>query len=344
MTRRFARIAVLGLAFVVALLLASGLAGAQDPRDAKTFEFGLWGDMPYARSGDGPKIPALIRHINQADLAFTVYDGDTKDGSSECTNDLIFAQAWNRFNELKAPAVYVPGDNEWTDCHRTNNGGYDNLERLTFLRANMFNTVESLGQRKMPLEHQGPLGHAYSENTRWTYGDVVFAGLNVPGSNNNKVTPSDCFTASARTQGKCDADNEEYAERDAKNIEWLHSTFEMARQRRAIGVVVVIQADMWFDLPETPVDERKQPGVDGYDKFIASLVGETQAYTGQVVLVHGDTHFFKIDKPLLDQARMIPNLTRVETFGSPNVHWIKVTVEPKSPAVFRFEPMIVPGN
>ena len=31
--------------------------------------------------------------------------------------------------------IYVPGDNEWTDCHRANNGGYDPLERLAFLRA-----------------------------------------------------------------------------------------------------------------------------------------------------------------------------------------------------------------
>jgi hypothetical protein len=63
-----------------------------------------------------------------------------------------------------------------------------------------------------------------------------------------------------------------------------------------------------------------------------------------VVLVHGDTHYFKVDKPLIDQANLVPNLTRVETFGSPNVHWVRVDVAPGSRTVFTFTPMLVPGN
>ena len=74
------------------------------------------------------------------------------------------------------------------------------------------------------------------------------------------------------------------------------------------------------------------------------LIAETRAFSGEVVLVHGDIHFFKVDKALVDQAHLIPNFTRVETFGSPNVHWVKVTVDPHSRNLFRFEPMIVPGN
>jgi hypothetical protein len=45
---------------------------------------------------------------------------------------------------------------------------------------------------------------------------------------------------------------------------------------------------------------------DGYDAFLNALVAETQAFDGQVVLVHGDTHFFKMDKPLVDQAHLDP--------------------------------------
>src|SRR3954462_1533692 len=54
---------------------------------SKVFSFGLWGDMPYAKAGDQPKIPALIADINKADIAFSIYDGDIKDGSSKCTDD-----------------------------------------------------------------------------------------------------------------------------------------------------------------------------------------------------------------------------------------------------------------
>ena len=89
---------------------------------------------------------------------------------------------------------------------------------------------------------------------------------------------------------------------------------------------------------------QARPGYDGYDAFLAALIAETRGYAGQVVLVHGDTHFFKIDKPLINQALMIPNFTRVETFGSPNVHWVQVDVDPSSRSVFSFRPMLVAGN
>ena len=85
----------------------------------------------------------------------------------------------------------------------------------------MFNSETSFGQHQMKLDHQGNLGGAYSENTRWIYKGVVFVGLNVPGSNNNKVNDGACLSAkSNRTQADCDADNLEYAERNAANLAW----------------------------------------------------------------------------------------------------------------------------
>jgi hypothetical protein len=310
----------------------------------QSFSFGLWGDVPYIRSGDAPKMAALLQDLNRAPLAFSVFDGDIKDGSSLCTED-HYAGAIERFNTLAAPLVYVPGDNEWTDCHRTNNGGYNNLERLAYLRRTMFATPESFGQRRLPLEHQGQPGEPYVENTRWVYGGVVFVGLNVPGSNNNRVnTPAECAQNSARTPADCDADNAEYAARDAADVEWLRQAFQVAGARRAPGVMVIMQADPGFDLPETADNEREAPAVNGYTNLLGALVAETRAFAGEVVLVHGDTHFFKVDKPLIDQANLVPNLTRVETFGSPNVHWVRVDVAPGSRTVFTFTPMLVPGN
>ena len=44
--------------------------------------------------------------------------------------DAVFQNRFDLFNEFRAPFIFVPGDNEWTDCHRANNGGYDPLERL----------------------------------------------------------------------------------------------------------------------------------------------------------------------------------------------------------------------
>lgn len=317
---------------------------------ADSFAFGLWGDMPYAKNGDGLKdgenMTRLVNSMNASGLAFTVFDGDTKDGSSVCTDSLIGQESIDLFNKVKAPTVYVLGDNEWTDCHRTNNGGYNNLERLDFLRQTMFVDDYSFGQTKMRLHRQGPAQGLYSENSRWLREGVVFVGLNVPGSNNNKVIDGQCINAkSVRTQADCDADNAEYQARDAANIAFLHESFQLAKQHNAAGLMVVIQADPSFDLPETETfNERTQPGFDGYDAFLAALTEETNAFTGQVVLVHGDTHFYKVDKPLVDQAHLVKNFTRVETFGSPNLHWIKVSVNTKNPNVFTFQPVIVSGN
>jgi hypothetical protein len=319
-------------------------------QDAQTdpsapFTFGLWGDMPYAKAGDAPKLPALAKDMNAAGLAFSIFDGDIKDGSSRC-DDSVFAEAIQFFNTFEAPMIYVPGDNEWTDCHRTNNGGFSNLERLSYMRRTMFASPESFGQRKLTLEHQGPIGGEYVENTRWSYNSVVFVGLNVPGSNNNKVSSaSECTGSSARTPADCDADNAEYAARDAANITWLRQSFQLAKQRNAAGLMLVIQADPGFDVPETEtVNERDSADRDGYTAFLAALAEETRAFPGQVVLVHGDTHFFKLDKPLMDATHLLPNFTRLETFGSPNIHWVKVDVNPATRTVFTFWPMMVPGN
>ncbi len=326
------------------LLTMTSLAGGAMAQDAP-WSFALWGDMPYAKADDAPHIPALIEDMNAADLAFSLYDGDIKDGSSQCTDD-IYTDAIAMFDSLKAPVIYIPGDNEWTDCHRTNNGGYDNLERLAHLRDVMFASPESFGETRMTPEHQGAPGEKFAENVRFSKGGAMFVGLNVPGSNNNKVNgDDDCSKKSARTPEQCSADNAEWTERDAANITWLRDAFAKAKAEGDKGLMVVFQGDPGFDIPETEEeDESRLPAKDGYAPLLDALVGETEAFDGQVVIVHGDTHYFKIDKPLGNATHMVPNLTRVQTFGSPNIHWLKVDVDPASRDVFTFHPMIVAAN
>ncbi len=298
--------------------------------------------MPYKKAGDAPKLPAVLRSINQSDIAFSIYDGDIKDGSSACT-DAVYTQALNLFNSMQQAVVYVPGDNEWTDCHRLNNGGMDALERLAHLRRVMFPSSASLGQRPMALEHQGQLGEKLVENTRFTHGGVVFVGINMPGSNNNLVLNAhECEKKSVRKAAQCDAANAEHLERDSANVAWLQASFAQAKAHNAVGLVLVVQGDPGFDVPETEaLDESTAPGVSGYRHFMSQLVQQTEAFKGQVLMVHGDTHFFKLDKPLYSPAKVLPNFTRLETFGSPVLNWVRVTVDPGSPEVFQIHPVIV---
>lgn len=328
----------MSIRFLAGALLTLSLGCAQ----AQSFSFGLWGDMPYHKASDEPKIPALLKSLNQSDIAFSIYDGDIKDGSSPCS-DNIYTSALAMFNQLKKPVIYLPGDNEWTDCHRTNNGGYDPQERLAYLRKTMYPTPASLGQRTLLLSHQGQPGEKFYENVRFSHGRIVFAGFNMPGNNNNLVlTEKECSHKSQRTPAQCEAANAEYRERDAANVAWMQQAFQNAKAEKARGIVLIFQADPGFDLPETSdKDESQGPRVSGYRHFINSVIQETEQFPGQVLLVHGDTHFFKLDKPLYSPTRLLPNFTRLETFGSPLIHWVRVTVEPKNPNVFSVQPVIV---
>ncbi|MEY2890890.1 MAG: hypothetical protein RJA98_798 [Pseudomonadota bacterium] len=325
-----------------AVLALSGCASGAAAANGGSFSFGLWGDMPYAKAHDAPKIPALLASINASDIAFSIYDGDIKDGSSRC-EDATFDDAKKMFNALLRPTHYVPGDNEWTDCHRLNNGGFDNLERLAVLRKTMFSQPGSFGQTSMATERQGRPGEAYVENQRFAHQGVVFVTLNIPGSNNNLVvSATDCSNKSARKPAQCDADNAEFLARDDANVRWLRESFAQARQQGARGVVVVFQADPGFDLPETEnLDESLAPQFSGYRNFMAELTAETEKFKGQVLMVHGDTHFFKHDMPLYSPTKLLPNFTRLETFGSPSVHWVRVVVDASNPQLFTIQPVIV---
>jgi hypothetical protein len=78
---------------------------------------------------------------------------------------------------------------------------------------------------------------------------------------------------------------------------------------------------------------------------------ETIAFRRPVAYVHGDSHYFRLDKPLQNAAGVrAENFTRVETFGdnqangNNDVQWLKAVVSPRSREVFTYQPQIVPAN
>ena len=174
---------------------------------------------------------------------------------------------------------------------------------------------------------------------------MTYATLNVQGSCNNL----------------CDVapDPAEYAARNQADIAWLHQTFAQAKAHGSAAVMLIFQADAGFDLsdatraplrdPKTLAETDGQP--DGFHDLLSALRDETIAFRRPVAAVHGDSHYFRIDKPLLDaKGQRLENFTRVETFGDHqenadnDVHWLEVDVDPGSREVFSYQEQIVPAN
>jgi hypothetical protein len=135
------------------MVVATRAVNAKDDDDGRrdgerdSYTIGLFGDMPYNALGKS-QYPALLADINRSHVAFSVFDGDLKaGGDGMCTNDL-YTRSLAYFNSLRAPLIFTPGDNDWTDCwgrYGPGTGGFDPEERLAYERQLYFSTPRSLG-------------------------------------------------------------------------------------------------------------------------------------------------------------------------------------------------------
>ena len=142
------------------------------------------------------------------------------------------------------------------------------------------------------------------ENARWTKGNVVFATLNVPGPSGKSPSAS------------------ETSARHAANVAWLNAAFDQAQAADSAAVMIIFQDDPFDGSADT--------------SLMSTLKSRTTAFGKPVVLVHGDTHTFRIDHPWSG----VPNFTRVETYGTGGTNkWIRATVDPSKANVFSFTTM-----
>ncbi len=320
------------MVLAVALMPCLGHAGGD------TYSFALVGDVPYA-SADSLRFARVIDRINaDEDVRWIIHAGDIKNGGQPCT-DAFLEERLQRFSRFEDPFILTPGDNEWTDCHLRNAGRFDPLERLAKLRALFYPRAGmTLGRQPMAVESQAasPEYGEFAENIRWVRAGVHFATLHVVGSRNGLASfqPRDSTEVGAvilRTK-KHDAAVER---RTRAGIAWLRNAFSKAAQSGK-ALFLTVHASMGL--------ERKG-GADPphYKALLDVLREETEQFGRPVVLAHGDSHYFRIDKPLRRNrdGRRLWNFTRVETFGASDVHWIEVKVDPASANVFSFEQRIV---
>ncbi|MCG7905194.1 MAG: metallophosphoesterase [Candidatus Thiodiazotropha taylori] len=340
------------IAASLAALLISCSAIAGDDRDDRSeredgdrFSFAMIGDVPYgvAPYSEYPAFDNLVKQVNrQKKLKWVIHTGDIKSGGTECSDDLFYDRL-DRYNAFKKPFIYTPGDNEWTDCHRVNAGEYQPLERLAKLREVFFsNPGKTIGGKTMSVETQAwTAGYEeFPENVRWSKNGVIFTALHVVGSNNGLKAFD---PASSAVRGDED-DAEAYRRIDAA-VDWINETFDKAIEEDAPGVLFMMQANPILEVGYAlPRGDALTAAREGFNEILTTLERRTLEYAKPVVLAHGDSHYFRVDKPGLVENGFIGNFTRVENFGSSRVHWVKISVNPKSKQVFKFQPMIIEEN
>lgn len=308
------------IARFMSLLVSLLLVGTAQAARAETWRFALIGDTPYSDT-ERAELPKMLSAIADQHVAFIAHIGDIKSGSTRC-DDALFADRFRVFDASRVPFVFIPGDNEWTDCDRISNGAYDPQERLGKLRQLFWPNDRSLGKTKLLQERQPG---AYPEHARFRVGPALFVTLNVPGGNNN--------------WGMTGQATPEFQARNPVVLSWIRDNFQLAKREKLAGIVLLFQADPGFQ------HFAQGLGHHGYREFLSLIQEEAGKFPGQVVAVHGDTHISRIDQPLRDRnGRTNFRFTRVETHGYPLMGWTLGVIDTDSPSLFRFEAHSWPNN
>ena len=300
------------------IALAAGLGVVSDghtitAKRTDSTTLAVIGDVPYTED-QLSAFPSWVQEIDEdPDVARAVHLGDIKSGSTLCSDAYLETIA-GLFKTFDDPLVYTPGDNEWTDCHRLNNGAYNPLERLAKLRALFFaKPGTTLGGRAHVRPQPG-----YPENVQWQDSKVIFSASHVVGSNNSL----------APWTGNTAPTPEQLAEGNARidaALAWIDDAFDKATRTNARGVVLMMQADTFeFDNETLP----------GFVAILDRIEDRAASYGRPVLLLQGDSHVFTVDTPFAGAQ----NVTRIIVEGStPANEWLKLTVDPSSPGVFSWE-------
>lgn len=339
-----------------------GLAGLTETGRGSTYA--VYGDSPYgADHAQYNATPAFIDLINaDRQVGAVLHVGDLHSGSEPCTKafDEGLANLWKGFVD---PVYYTPGDNEWADCQKAKQtpqapDAYqkgDPIANLALVRQLFFpQTSLTLGQHKQVVLSQAlaydrrfPTDKQYVENRIWAQSGVLFVTVNVPGGSNNDHDIWNSFTTGTTVETA--AQHDEYTSRTAADLRWLDTAFSIAQFARAKGVFIGVQADMWDT-------EKNNPAIlTNYKPIVDKIADGTRQFGGSVLLVNGDTHVYRSDSPLVNNAPCVTEATstacssdhdaydlqpggydlgaaklhRIVVHGSSNpMEWLKLSIDP----------------
>lgn len=328
---------------VPAMVLLLGLVAATEGRPQSStepssagasnepFEFALIGDYPYYPR-DFAGMPHLVEELREDDsIRFVVHVGDLHSPQETDCSEALFRDRRKTLLAIGHPLIFTPGDNDWADCEG------DPVDWLATLRRVFFSDPgRAAGADGFALRSQSE-GDDFSdlvENALWERDGVVFATLHMIAPDPRKI-----FDGSGVTRARLIRASEA----------WLDEVFRVAAEHDARGVFLATQISLWQVSGNPQWMNLLHPELlepyPVYSDFKARLIQHTRAFQRPVVLANGDTHSFRVDKPLFDETlETVQTFTRVEGFGSPQGHWVRIRVEPDRPEVFSFRQELVTQN
>ena len=323
--RKIWLVGVILLVLIVVFLITRG-PEAPTPNPPGTFTFAVMGDAPYYE-WEALQYRLVLQTLDANDLSWVVSVGDIF--WRPCTDEM-YRRTLDGFNSLRHPVIYIPGDNEWTDCWEPGSGAFSPLDRLNRIRQIFFDhPTQTLGRSKMSLVSQGgrePFSE-FVENARWSHEGIVFATVHIVGSQNGmKPFPARTETDDAASKRRTEA-----------AAAWVRETFAEARNSNATAVVISFHGN-------ASLEGRDNTHRQAFEPFIETVEEEADRFARPVLLAHGDGHDYIVDQPLVRRTtgRRLENLTRLQVPGSPLVGWVRVVVKPGADDPFVFEQHLVP--
>jgi hypothetical protein len=286
------------------------------PGTSEKFRFAFIGDTPY-NSAEAQVLTQVFEQIDPA-CAFVLHIGDIK-ARKEPWQTAFFEQRLRLFDQVRQPLVLLPGDNEWSDAPRGSakpafgwlqwlrEHAYQHWPKAAFIQA------QSLFERQSIK----PDSAAPIENIRWVMAklpQVMFVSLNIPGGvDPRNFSPRELEAFQALQQF---------------NDVWLTESLAQCSRAGIKHVVIATHADIGFERDQRGTEGLLRLPQDNYSGIRRWLAKQARSFDGQLLFLHGDTHVYRLDQPLLDeQGERVVNFTRVECYGSPfanawlEVHW-----------------------
>ena len=278
--------------------------------DRAAYELGLWGDMPYSDGQAAVGLPNLIADMNRSASPSRVHDGDLKTGNG--------AADLRQRLYTGAPATSTRSRRRRCSRPATTTGPIAIARRTAAsTRSSASPTSGSLLQhavlarastRCASRSRSAPLCLGVSDPSTLTTGQralrreppldgrrVTYATLNIQGSCNNLC--GDC-PDTVRIRGAQPGRTSNGCTRPSGR-----------GSATSAAVMFISQADPGFsesefDAPQRdPQSARQTDGdPDGFHDFLWRCATRSSAFRKPVAYVHGDSHYFRIDKPLLTRG------------------------------------------